>query len=165
MCIRDRLGLASEALQKHISSLSSLPLEKLDVTKQHCTEEQLKLTPNEFFNQTQEIHQIVDYVTLCLFCTNPVDAAFNIYKANMAIASHLASINNDLVEKSQKFDDMFKIWRIAIIAAQIPEPDQLFEWLSMYLNLEVMPPKLAAACKIPQMVITTMLTESLAMKN
>lgn len=164
-CLRP-LGLASEALNQHIVELSVLPLSKLGITDQVCKVEYLSMTPSQFFaSNDSDLNQVIDNLTMCLFCTNPIDAAWNIYKANMAIASHLARMQNSDVTRSQKFDDLFKIWRIAFIAAQIPEPDQLLEWLSMYLSLEVMPPMLASACKIPQMVINTLLTEALTMKN
>jgi hypothetical protein len=156
------IGLASASLQNHISNLSKLPLSKIGMTEDQVPEKFLDKTAAELFRELPDVSMVPDSLLECLFCTNPVDAAFRIYRSGLALAGMLANIRNERIEKSQRFDDLFACWKSAIIAAEIPEPDQLFQWLSMFKNVEVMPPKLAAALRIPRTVVKTMLSEALS---
>ena len=159
------VGLASKALENHINKLSSLTLSQIGVTTNQVPEEFLSKKPFDLFHELNDVSTVPDTLLQCLFYTNPVDAAFMIYKSNLALASMLARVHNESVDKSQRFDDLFVGWKIAFIAAQIPEPDQLMQWLGMFKHVEVMPPELAAAYRIPRTVIKTLLTEALAQSS
>lgn len=156
------IGLASAALQSYIRNLSKQPLSKIGITAEQVPEEFLDKTAAELFHDLPDVSMVPESLIQCLFCTNPVDAAFMIYKSGLALAGMLAKIHHEGIEKSQRFDDLYAVWKAALVAAEIPEPDQLFQWLAMFKNIEVMPPQLAAAFRIPKTVIKTMLSEALS---
>jgi hypothetical protein len=155
-------GVSSGALQAHVAALAGSPISALGVTADQVAPELLALSSDELFTAKTVISSAKGHLLAALFMSCPVDAAYEVHRVALGLAAMLSEARAETLERCQRFDDLFGAWKCAIVAAQIPEPDQLFAWISRWKHLEVMPPLLVESIRVPRSVIKGMLKEALA---
>jgi len=154
-------GMASESLQKRLSQLTTCTMMELGIGEDKVPQEFLGHPPSELFSKSPILAGTCSDLLSCLFMTDPIDAAYIVHKTNLKIAALLANVKNEGISQSLRFDDLFALWKAALIASQIPEPDQLFRWISRWKRLETMPPKFVESCRIPRAVIKSLMSSTL----
>ena len=158
LALEDRTK-GSEILQTHLDILATKTMAEIGVDKKYVPDHWLDKKPIEVFSTNTAIASAIDDLLICHFLTDPIDVLFHIKRIELKLLAAISEQKGETLTKS--FDGLFIFWKLLFVAAQIPEPRQIFDFVSKWKVLPFIPNTFLSACKIPKLVLKTLLNEAL----
>ena len=155
----------SDILQTHLDILAGKTIAEIGVDKRYIPGDWLEKKPSDVFSTNTAIASAIDDLLICHFLTDPIDVLFHIKRIELKLLAAISEQHGETLAVAKTFDGLFIFWKLLFIAAQIPEPRQIFDFVSKWKVLPFIPNTFLSAYKIPKLVLKTLLNEALLSVN
>jgi hypothetical protein len=149
-----------EKLERWLATLAHKEIRSLGVLETQLPEDSLDKTAIELFAESAILQDLPQELLTLHFLNNPIDILYRIHKIELALAAFLAEETSESIRRVKTFDNMFVGWKLLFIAAQIPDPQRIFEFVGKWKKLDCVPHAFVVAYKVPHAVLTSFVSDA-----
>jgi hypothetical protein len=149
-----------EKLERWLATLAHKEIRSLGVVETQLPEDCLDKTAIELFAENAILQDLPQDLLTLHFLNNPIDILYRIHKIELALAAFLAEETSESIRRVKTFDNMFVGWKLLFIAAQIPDPQRIFEFVGKWKKLDCVPHAFVVAYKVPHAVLKSFVSDA-----